>query len=345
MSFIQQRYLQLICIFLIGYSLLGGLLIPLSPNIEKLDYTLQDSTLVMYLSIPKLKEGISLHYLKKSVLGDTSSLFLKPHTVKVTNQGYELHFSNPSNYAEFSKGDVLDLICHTKTWGSLRYFSAYYIDTVTGNQSLLEKGHIELKEKQFHWSFPNRNILRESIRNLFYHVPMWFTMMALLMYSLVHSIRFLSTGNLAYDLKASFSAQIACLFGVLGILTGMIWAKYTWGAFWTNDPKLNGAAIGMLAYLAYFILRGSLEDEIKRAKLAAVYNIFSFTIYMVFIWILPRINDSLHPGNGGNPGFNVYEQDNIMRLFFYPAVIGWIFLGFWITELYIKVHKDKSLIS
>ena len=342
MNFLKQPFLQFLCVFLIGYSFLGGLLLPLSPNIEKLDYKSEGSNLVMDISIPKLDENISMFYLKKLVLGDTSKLIIKPMTIDKKEGNYKLSFPHPSLFKEFQKGDVLDLVCYTHTWGILRYFSALYIDSVIGSQSLAPTTNIQIPEKQFHWSFPNRTILRESIRNLFYHVPMWFTMMALLIYSLMHSILFLSSGKLVHDTKASISAGVASLFGVLGILTGMIWAKYTWGAFWTNDPKLNGAAIGMLAYLAYFILRGSLEDEIKRAKLAAVYNIFSFTIYMVFIWILPRINDSLHPGNGGNPGFNVYEQDHVMRLFFYPAVIGWIFLGFWLTELYVKLKENSE---
>lgn len=339
MIFLKQPILRFFCVFLIGYSLLGGLLLPLSPNIEKLDYSSKDSNLFVDIFVPKLNEDISLFYLKKSVLGDTSKLIIKPTTIVKKDCGYQLAFPHPNMFKEFQKGDVLDLVCHTQTWGGLRYFSAFYIDTIIGSQNLPLTEAIQIPEKKFHWSFPNRTILKESIRNLFYHVPMWFTMMALLIYSLIHSIIFLSSGKIVHDKKASISAGVASIFGVLGILTGMIWARYTWGAFWTNDPKLNGAAIGMLAYLAYFILRGSLEDEIKRAKLAAVYNIFSFTIYMVFIWILPRINDSLHPGNGGNPGFNVYEQDNVMRLFFYPAVLGWIFLGFWLTEIYVKLKE------
>lgn len=340
MNFLNQRFLQYLCISLIGYSFIGGLFLPLSPNIEKLDYQQTDTSLIVNISIPKLDEKLDLIYLKKSSLGDSSTDILRPHSMVSESKGnLQIIFPHPKMYQNFQKGDVLDLVCHTQTWGGIRYFSAYYVDTVLGSQFLNNNSQIVIPEKEFHWSFPNRPILRESIRNLFYHVPMWFTMMALLVYSLIHSILFLSKGKLENDVKASSSAMVASIFGVLGILTGMVWARYTWGAFWTNDPKLNGAAIGMLAYFAYFILRGSLEDEIKRAKLAAVYNIFSFTIYMVFIWILPRINDSLHPGNGGNPGFNVYEQDNVMRLFFYPAVLGWIFLGFWLTEFYVKLKR------
>jgi heme exporter protein C len=133
-------------------------------------------------------------------------------------------------------------------------------------------------------------------------------------------------------------AQVGVLFGALGIFTGMVWAKSTWGAFWTNDPKLNGAAIGMLIYFAYLILRSSVEDEMKRGKLAASYNIFAFIIYIAFIFVIPRLTDSLHPGNGGNPAFSSYDLDNTLRLFFYPASLGWIALSMWISSIWIRYN-------
>ena len=61
---------------------------------------------------------------------------------------------------------------------------------------------------------------------------------------------------------------------------------------------------------------------------------------MVFINVIPRIsNSSLHPGNGGNPGFNSYDLDSDLRLVFYPAVIGWILLSVWIATLLIRIEK------
>jgi heme exporter protein C len=125
----------------------------------------------------------------------------------------------------------------------------------------------------------------------------------------------------------------------MGLVTGMIWAKNTWGAYWTNDPKLNSAAIGMLMYAAYFVLRNSIEDEEKKARISAVYNLFALPVFIVLIFVLPRLTASLHPGNGGNPGFNSYDLDSRLRLVFYPAVLGWIFIGFWIADLQIRVNK------
>jgi heme exporter protein C len=338
---LNNKFLQYFCIILLIYSLIGGLFVPLSPAIEEVSYRQTDSFLNFELSVPKLKEKYQAIRLVKSYSKDTSTEAIESLESCVGKDSIHVSFPHPKFYSNFKKGDALDLIIYTEKWGQMRYFSAFYIDSSIGNLALNTK-KIELKEKPFHLSFPNRTILKESIRNLFFHVPMWFTMIGLLIYSLIQSILFLSNGKSIHDDKASQSALVAMIFGTLGILTGMIWAKFTWGAFWTNDPKLNGAAIGMLAYLAYFVLRGSVEDEIKRAKLSAVYNIFSFTIYMVFIMVLPRINQSLHPGNGGNPGFNIYEQDNVMRLFFYPAVIGWGLLGFWLTELYLKIKLKNQ---
>jgi heme exporter protein C len=186
---------------------------------------------------------------------------------------------------------------------------------------------------------PDLAILEQSIRNLYYHVPMWFGMIFLLLASMVYAIKNLSSGKKEYDVKASQYANTAILFGSIGIVTGMIWAKNTWGAYWTNDPKLNGAAIGMLMYLAYTVLRSSIEDEEKRARISAVYNIFCFPIFRVLIFVLPRITDSLHPGNGGNPGFNSYDLDSRLRMVFYPAVIGWTLIGFWLADLHIRTKQ------
>ncbi len=189
---------------------------------------------------------------------------------------------------------------------------------------------------------PALPILNESIRNLFYHVTQWFGMMILLTVSLVYSIRHLIKGKMNTDRMAAESVNVALFMGVIGILTGSLWAKFTWGAWWTNDPKLNGVAMGMLVYLAYIVLRGSMDEEQKRARVAAVYNIFAYVMFMVFIMVLPRLTDSLHPGNGGNPGFGGYDLNNSMKLVFYPAVIGWTLLGVWLVNLRMRIGQLES---
>ena len=185
---------------------------------------------------------------------------------------------------------------------------------------------------------PRLAILNETIRNLYFHVPMWFSMVILYLISVIYSIKFLNSGNENDDLIAVESVNTGIICGFIGLATGMVWAKFTWGAFWTNDPKLNGSAIATLMYLAYIVLRSSIEEDQKRAKISAIYNIFAFPAMIVLLFILPRLTDSLHPGNGGNPGFGGYDLDNNMRLVFYPAVIGWILIGVWIMTIRYRIR-------
>jgi heme exporter protein C len=171
---------------------------------------------------------------------------------------------------------------------------------------------------------PRLAILNETIRNLYFHVPMWFSMTLFLLIATIYSIKFLRSGDLKHDRISVEFTRTGMFFGILGLLTGMMWAKFTWGTFWTKDPKLNAAAIAMLIYTAYMILRDAIADEDKKARITAVYNIFAFPAFMALIYIMPRLTDSLHPGNGGNPGFSGYDRDREMNMIFYSAVIRYL---------------------
>jgi len=189
---------------------------------------------------------------------------------------------------------------------------------------------------------PDLRVIGESIRNLFFHVCMWFAMMTIFGVSLVYSIRYLSGFDIRHDVVASQAVNVGLLFGILGIITGMQWANYTWGAPWVNDPQLNGAAVSILAYFAYTVLRHSMDEDHKRAKVAAVYNIFAFVLLIIFIGILPKMSQgSLHPGAGGSPS-TVATLDNTMRMVFYPAIIGWILIGIWILNIRVRYVRLKQ---
>ena len=189
---------------------------------------------------------------------------------------------------------------------------------------------------------PDLRVIGESIRNLFFHVCMWFAMMTIFGVSLVYSIRYLSGFDIRHDVVASQAVNVGLLFGILGIITGMQWANYTWGAPWVNDPQLNGAAVSILAYFAYTVLRHSMDEDHKRAKVAAVYNIFAFVLLIIFIGILPKMSQgSLHPGAGGSPS-TVATLDNTMRMVFYPAIIGWILIGIWILNIRVRYIRLKQ---
>ncbi len=183
---------------------------------------------------------------------------------------------------------------------------------------------------------------------------MWFGMMILFGVSFYYSIKYLRTFQFKYDIYAHCFASVGSFMGILGYLTGFLWVNVTWitdqsqsiGSV-LKEPKLIGAAIALLIYGAYFVLRDSFTDMDKRARTSAVYNIFAFAMLFPSIWIIPRIVGSLHPGapgsDSGNPALDRKDLDASMRMVFYPAVIGWTLLGVWISTLKIRLSllKDK----
>lgn len=189
---------------------------------------------------------------------------------------------------------------------------------------------------------PRLAILNETVRALYFHVPMWFGMVLLYCASVYYAVRYLRGQQAADDNWSESLAHTGTAFGLLGMLTGMLWANYTWGSPWHGDPKQNGAAIALLVYLAYFVLRGSVENREQRARLSAVYNVFAFAAMIPLIFIIPRLTSSMHPGSGGNPGFNVYDLDSRMRWVFYPAVAGWFIIGLWIASLRFRMKKIQE---
>ncbi|MCP9290208.1 cytochrome c biogenesis protein [Gracilimonas sediminicola] len=187
---------------------------------------------------------------------------------------------------------------------------------------------------------PDIPILEQTARNIFFHVPMWMTMFVLFLISFWYSIKYLNEPEIEFDMKASSAATVGVAFGVCGLLTGSLWARFTWGSWWTfAEPKMNLAALALMIYVAYFMLRSAFDDEQKRAKLAAVYNIFAVTTIPFLLYVVPRQLTSLHPGADGNPAFSEITADEL-RYILYPAFIGFIALGYWIYDV---VHRYKKV--
>ncbi|MFA5670371.1 MAG: cytochrome c biogenesis protein CcsA [Balneolaceae bacterium] len=183
-------------------------------------------------------------------------------------------------------------------------------------------------------------ILEQTARNIFFHVPMWMAMFAMFSVSFVYSILYLNTPKPIFDIKAESAARVGVVFGICGLVTGSLWARFTWGTWWTfAEPKMNLAALAMMIYAAYFVLRSAFDDEEKRAKLAAVYNIFAVTTIPFLLYIVPRQLESLHPGAEGNPAFSEMTAPEL-RYILYPAFIGFVALSFWIYDI---VHRYKTV--
>jgi heme exporter protein C len=192
---------------------------------------------------------------------------------------------------------------------------------------------------------PHIPILKQSARNLVLHVPMWLTMFICFLAGFCYSVKYLFDENPETDRRASNITQIGLVFGICGLLTGSLWARFTWGTWWTfAEPKMNLAALGMTIYVAYFVLRSAFDDPDKRAKISAVFNVFAATTVPFLFYVIPRHVPSLHPGAYGDPAFSQMTAPGL-RYAFYAAVIGFIALAFWLNDITLRYKRIKYKIE
>ena len=186
-------------------------------------------------------------------------------------------------------------------------------------------------------------ILEQTARNIFFHVPMWMAMYSMFLISLYYSIQYLINPRWVCDVKAEASAKTGVVFGICGLLTGSLWARFTWGTWWTfAEPKMNLAALALMIYVAYFMLRSAFDDQKKRARISAVYNIFAVTTIPFLLYVVPRQLTSLHPGAEGNPAFSEITAAEL-RFILYPAMMGFIALSYWVYDITYRAKRVQYI--
>jgi len=199
----------------------------------------------------------------------------------------------------------------------------------------------------FALTLPRVTGLEQSSRSLFFHLPMWFAMYTMMLVSLGWSSAYLRGQRLAADRRAREAAIVAVWFGVLGLLTGILWSRVTWGqplpdtypaAWWVWDPKQTGALMALLIYAGYLVLRSSVDEVSERARVAAIFNIFAFATIPALTYIVPRALQGLPPGAEGD----TLAFDRAYRQVLYPAFLGFILLAFWLMELRVRLSDVRT---
>ena len=180
--------------------------------------------------------------------------------------------------------------------------------------------------------------LEEKARIIFFHVPTaWLSVLGFVA-SMIFGIKYLRKKSPDDDIKSASSAGLGFLFCLLATVTGAIWAKFSWGTYWNWDPRQTSIFVLLLIYGAYFALRSAVEIEEKRATLAAVYSIIAAVTMPFFMFIMPRILESLHP----QPLLNVQgkvQMNSTMLTVFLSSLAGFTGLYFWIWSLQVRVQR------
>lgn len=355
----KHYWWKILGVALMLFVITKGLLTPLKHGIvdvspdrveasEKITFTIQaynanydksGKNIKIYLKhIPETRNENQVDYL----------LGAKDFTVNSENQ-LEATFELPAHLPDSRKLALFSVIVDDSLSGAAAIPSKIII--VQDSVDIL-KGIEQwtVREKpNFHFvnpnHFPYRNILVETIRNTFFHVSLWFAMFLMFGMSVYQSIKYLKSNDPDSDLRSYALVRTGLLFGILGCITGSLWARYTWETWWTTDIKLNMSALTILIYVAYMVLRAAIDDRDRKARIASAYNIFALVAVIPLVFVLPRLTDSLHPGNGGNPAFGSDDMDNSLRIIFYPAVLAFILIGLWMASLLYRYEKLKNLVD
>jgi heme exporter protein C len=337
-------------VLLVLYALAVGMFVPLKPGIayvspesarsgDSIQMTFHGYN-TYYTRSPESEVRVWLQY-------DSAQALLGKNLRILNDTTLEASFVLPATLPRPTPSVMLNAIMDHPSDGVSLLPSALEVvrDTAANSASTWTQDPVQRLHIIKDFSFPYRNVIYESIRNTFYHVPMWFALMFLFVASVVYSVRFLLEKKLDHDRKAVAFAEAGLLYGFMGLVTGMLWAHYAWGSAWSNDIKQLMTAVALLIYLAYFILRRSFDEPEKGAKLSAVYNIFAFASLIPLLYIVPRMFASLHPGATGNPAFGSGDLDNTMRMVFYPAILGFSGIGFWLAQLRVRAKRVEDKLA
>jgi len=354
----RSYWWKILGILILIYTVVVGMSVPLKPGIERAD----SISIGQGANDPASVSSGESHIFRivgynTNYVDNENAAWLRLDSIgavkakkfeALSNTMANVHFDIPSLFPVRDTFQTVSLIIYNKEDGPSVLPSAVSVKTnmamnSNANLQAWQENPISNITDKPGMQFPYRSVLNETIRNTFFHIPLWFSMFIMLFISIIYSAKYLRQNKMEYDIIASSLVNVSVLFGVLGIITGSIWARFTWGTFWTTDVKLNMSTVAMLIYVASLILRSSINDVDRRAKLSASYNIFAFAALIPLVFVIPRLTDSLHPGNGGNPALGGEDMENTLRMVFYPAIIGFTLLGLWMASILIRYEtiKDK----
>jgi heme exporter protein C len=185
---------------------------------------------------------------------------------------------------------------------------------------------------------PGQGFIGESGRILYFHVPMAWSSFVAFLAAGAWSLRYLFGGRRpAHDRAAAAAVELGLLFCILATVSGAIWARVQWGAFWNWDPRQTSITLALLFYGAYLALRGAVEDGETRARLAAAYAVLGLVVAPFLFFVLPRLAAfSLHPEPVVNAEGTI-QMEPAMLLVLLAGAAGFTAVFFWLHGLQCRI--------
>lgn len=189
----------------------------------------------------------------------------------------------------------------------------------------------------------------ESSRILFFHVPMAWTAFVAFIAAGVWSALYLKGRRPRHDLAASAAVEIGLVFCLLATLTGAIWARVEWGAFWNWDPRQLSITVLLVYYAAYLALRSQVADAEVRGRVSGAYAVLGLFVAPFLFFVAPRmVPISLHPQPVINEevlkGEEAVGMDPSILILLLAGSLAFTVLFFWIHNLATRlaVLEDRN---
>ncbi len=184
------------------------------------------------------------------------------------------------------------------------------------------------------------NKLLISQKIFYFHMPAAIVSFAALVFACYYSIRFLMTRCSSFDTRAKVAMQIALLFVVMTMITGVLWTRFEWGVWWTWEPRLTTYLILMLIIIAYFVLRASMDEPESRATFAGVVAIIATVDVPICFMVTRLLPSSVHPvvlREGGMSGD--------VALTTVVCLIGFLCIGFSLYRTQLRQVRAKERVD
>ena len=133
------------------------------------------------------------------------------------------------------------------------------------------------------------------VQKIFYtHLPLaWWSFVSFFLVC-VSGVAYLKTRNRHWDAMAGAAAEVGVVLSGLALVSGSIWARHSWGVWWTWDPRLTTTMILWFLYAGYLVLRKMDMPRERQANLCAVVGIVAF-VDVPLVFLSARLWRSIHP--------------------------------------------------
>jgi len=182
----------------------------------------------------------------------------------------------------------------------------------------------------------------QSSRILFFHVPMAWVSFVAFVTAGAWSVRYLAgLRRPADDLRARVAVELGLVFCILATITGALWARVMWGAFWNWDPRQTSIVLALLFYAAYLALRSAIEEPETQRRLAAAYAVLGLVVSPFLYFILPRLTFSLHPDTVVNVRGKIEMESRMLQVLI-ASSLGFTALFYWVHRLQVRVEERAA---